>query len=954
MSEQVASESVKVLNPYGEPETIHPGELGAALKMGYSLPTPEQVKEYQDQQTYGEGIANPLKAFGAGAARGATFGLSDQALTKTGLVAPETLAGLEKYNPVASGLGEVTGVAGMLLAPELGAAGAAGEGAGAAGTAARLANPVKAVSELGKAATEAATPVAERLAGTVANPETAARAHEILSKGIAHGMGSAVEGAAYGLGQSVSEQALGDPDLNAEKVLSNVGMSAVFAGALGGMFGAASGLLPEKAAAVAQRELPGFEKPAQTELGGIADFEQTIKNSEFSQKEKEGILSGLSKRKVNSAEIEDAARFLDAPLLPGQLSDSEMVQRAQDSLLHGPPTASALKVQAIANDGFEKATGAVERAIGDGTAFSKASVGERLQESLVARFEAEHAPIKQIYDELKDYTQAIGVNETSTRRIAGNIRKLAEEHSLIKGTPEYNFIMTMADGLGQVDTLDKLKTFRTAMGRATGKDTRFVASLVKEKLDTLEENVIKRFAQTMKTPDAKAKIMGLLEQSEQAKSSYKALRDKMQEFGDILGKGKIYGPQDFIDFLNEATPEKFADRLFAKNNSRFMQFFSQNFPQEFGIMREYRLNLIRQKAVKDEAFNLREVFKQVNGLEPEIRNVLFTPGQLEAIKKAETYIKSMPKNFNPSGTSNADALRHYFEKGMTGAVLSNARDFAIDQFIKQATKFDPAQGEHVARLIKLERAAQKTTQQITQGAKAIFKTGAAAAVPIAALMPIKGDKAEKKLGEVKEHIDSVTQEPERAIDTLHGATKDLWVSAPKTSEGVQMASLRAAQFLKSKLPQQPQNKLFSPNVTPSPAEIHKFFRYYTAVEKPTSVLDHVKAGTVTPESIETLNTVYPKLYAEMKSAIMGELSERMSKGETIPYKTQLSLSMFMGQDLTPSLTPAAIQMTQSQLAAKGNDQPSQGIRPTQKGLSSLTLDTAMMTPNQNNSQRRDV
>lgn len=954
-----ATDPVKVLNPYGEPETVDPSELHSALQMGYRIPTPEEVQEFQTQQKYGEGLVNPLKAAAAGAARGATFGLSDQALTKTGLVDPQTLAGLKEANPIASTTGEVGGVLGMALAPEFGLAGAAGEGAEAAAGASRLLNPVKAVSELGSAATDAASPLAERVAGAIANPDAHAIANRMLQKGVAHGLGSAVEGAAYGLGQSVSEEALGDPDALGEKLLSNVGLSALFAGGMGGLLGATAGALPSKLGSEVPKEIPGFEKPAQTEAGAVGDFEQTIRNSGLAEKEKDGILSGLSRVKKNAGEIKGAAQALDAPVLPGMISDSEAVQRGQDALLNGPPTVSSSKMQALAQDGWEKASSAVDSAIGDGSEFSKASVGDKLRQSLISRFEGENAPIKALYDELHNYTQAVPISEKSTGAISRNVAKLIEEHSLIKGTPEYNLVQSVSDGLSQVKDLDSLKAFRTTLGRNSGPETRFVSGLIREKLDNLEESAIKRFAETMKTPDAKAKILDLINKSDEAKTAYKALREKMERFGDILGKRKIYGPQDFLDFLEETTPEKFAQKLFAKNNSEFMGFFSKEFPQEMSILRDYQLNLMRQKATKDGYLNLRALFKQVNGLEPEIRQTLFSPGQLARIKQAETYINAFPKNFNPSGSAHTLAFRDAFDVlrsgGITGAISANARDYAIEKFITHATKMDPVSGEQLGKLIRIERAAQKTAAQIASGTKKIFKTGIAAAVPVAAVSALSGDRSEKKLEKIKTELQDVTTTPEKALDVLHNSTHDLFVAAPKTASGVQMASLRAAKFLASKLPNQSPLKLLDPKSKPSPADLSKFFKYYEAVNNPTSVLDRLAHGVVTPESIEALHTVYPKLYGEMKSSVMEELTHSVSKGKHIPYRTKVGLSMFLGQDLDSSTTPASIQATQAALASQSKSAgPGGAVRPSQGGLSALTMSQAALTPNQSSSQRGDV
>lgn len=165
--------------------------------------TPEASFEPQVDEKYG-GASGEIKAALAGAARGATFGLSDLALTKTGLVDPETLEGLKQANPTASTLGEVGGTVGSFLIPGGGAVGAVSKLAGAAG---------------------------KKVAGQIAS--------KALSNIAAKTVGSAIEGAVFGAGNVVSEYALGDPDLTAQKAAAQIGLGGILGGALGTALGGA-------------------------------------------------------------------------------------------------------------------------------------------------------------------------------------------------------------------------------------------------------------------------------------------------------------------------------------------------------------------------------------------------------------------------------------------------------------------------------------------------------------------------------------------------------------------------------------------------------------------------------------------------------------------------------------------------------------------------------------------
>jgi hypothetical protein len=199
-----------------------------ALASGYKLATPENLKELENQQKFGEGVGNEVKAGALGAANAATFGAAAVGLDKTGVLPQEDQNQLTERNPIASGVGTAAGILGSSLAlPGEGAVGA-----------------VRAGSEA----------IAEHVASAL--PETASKVLN-YAKGVGtEALGSAIEGSAYGLGNSVAEGDLGDPQLNSEKIMANMGSGALIAGIIGGGVGSLKGLLPKTPVSL-EEELSG-------------------------------------------------------------------------------------------------------------------------------------------------------------------------------------------------------------------------------------------------------------------------------------------------------------------------------------------------------------------------------------------------------------------------------------------------------------------------------------------------------------------------------------------------------------------------------------------------------------------------------------------------------------------------------------------------------------------------
>ena len=176
---------------------------------------------------------SPARTFAESAASSASFGISDQILTKLNLTTPEALRERRERNKMAAVTGEIAGVVAplvtsggtSLLAKTVGKAGAA----------------VSGVSKVGVLAEKAAAKSLEKI---IKDTGKSKFAKEVIRKSIPKTAGSAVEGAFYGAGHLVSEDALERAELNAENLVSSVGAGALLGGVAGGVFGTAEALVP--------------------------------------------------------------------------------------------------------------------------------------------------------------------------------------------------------------------------------------------------------------------------------------------------------------------------------------------------------------------------------------------------------------------------------------------------------------------------------------------------------------------------------------------------------------------------------------------------------------------------------------------------------------------------------------------------------------------------------------
>jgi len=198
-------------------------------------------------------LVSAQMAMVTGSARGATFGLSDEALTSAvGLAGYALGEGYDEWKrgaaelykaqrddyPLLSAPSEIAGAVAGAFMPS----GIAGKGVGLAGKALGLASaPARAGAALGGRAAAGLG-----LRGTTL-------ASRIAAGAVRAGVGGAIEGAASGAGRELSEAVLEQRELTAEKLLAGAGWGALMGGTIGAGVGGAGTAAGEAASAALAR-----------------------------------------------------------------------------------------------------------------------------------------------------------------------------------------------------------------------------------------------------------------------------------------------------------------------------------------------------------------------------------------------------------------------------------------------------------------------------------------------------------------------------------------------------------------------------------------------------------------------------------------------------------------------------------------------------------------------------
>ncbi len=459
-----------------------------------------------------------------------------------------------------------------------------------------------------------------------------------------------------------------------------------------------------------------------------------------------------------------------------------------------------------------------------------------------------------------------------------------------------------------------------------------MASLVSDKLKQLEEDSIEKFAKlSAVTAEDKAIAEGLTLARKEADAAYKPFIQKLQKLSKALGKENIGGTQGAIQFISNLTPEQVTTRLFSKNNSQFLKFFEKEFPEQAMQMRAYQKGVLREAATKEGVLSPKDLFNRINKLEPEIQQSIFTKDELTKLAGAETYLRSFPKNHNPSGTSHMDHIRDYFTSPVKTAG-ANVRDYAMDKFIR--TFGASPEAKQAMELGQATVSGDKTT---AKAIKSLLSDTKESSVP-----PVSPASRSK----LSSMVDAYQADPSRMLSV--GDNNPV----PQYAQAFATTAARAVQYLSTLKPNTTPANPLDAKPRPSSTQTAAYNRALDIAQQPLTILSRMKQGTLTPQDVQTLKAIYPAVYQNLSQKLMGQVMDSVNKGKSIPYSTRLQMSLFLGQPLDSTMTQPAIAAMQAKPMAKSSQDTLQQPAPKKSTSGLDKLGAGAATPLQTRESHR--
>jgi len=904
---QIPNKDYEFESPEGEKYSVGAKGFLDAVNQGWKYRDNTVKREEEMESKYGSQTA---KALLYGGARGLTFGLSDVALTKTGIESEEALSEIKSRNEAASVGSEILAT----VAPVILSGGTSLIAKGASKTLPALIETVAA--KAGKRAAENVT-------------------SQVAKKALALGVEGAVEGGVVGLGQAISEAALGDAEFNAESVLTKVGTGALTGGFLGGSLGV-GGHYGSKAFGAGKKAI---QRKLVNQIDGDSAFKKAvIEQLDNADAMDDGLLA------LKDPEIQRIKEmYPDAPVTKGMESALKPIKNVENYLYDAPTlqgesireSAKNLSdyVEKNVNDIFSGAKEASKEETGDlirqtfftnineprqkGAAFYNDMMGEFggvpvaqrhrtelsniIKNSDAYRIGSEGSDIKRVLGIVDDQSallakhaedlELLGLNKRQIKEIrkdGGVTAKMNKElnEAGINLKEFNNTLARQAVDLPKTNlTLRQIKNLQQdiqASAKVAKGAERQLLNEASDKLRSMQDSII-RDAVGGKGPAAEQIVKGLDAANKDYVQAYKA----KEEIAELFGvKGKDF--DSVLEKLESMSALDLEKKFLNIKKSDKANAVLDKYP-EIGklVLANRQASLLKKHMVQGGSeINYTGLKKDLLKMDAEERAIFFGGDAKQEKRMIDmlTLYERRPKTLNPSGTDIRKELREMLspknqvQNWMLGEVYKGNDSF----FGKMVNKVMP-------NLSGIENAANSTKNKVSKSIADFIK----ATKPGVSKGVLEGI-SEKDIRKASKLYNDVQTNPQSVIDDFNKNNASLMEAAPETYQYAQNKIIAGVQFLQSKSPQVDQEYMYQ-NREPSRAEMIAFSDYVEAVEDPNMIFKQISEGYINPRTVEALKVVYPKIYQSL-------VSEFIARKPKILSRTQMTEAQkLLGSRVMPAM-----------------------------------------------------
>lgn len=840
-----------------------------------------QQQQQTDQSQYSSPIEQ-VKTAAEGAAEGLAGFVAPAIETGLGISTPEAIRGRKEANPWIHGGAEVAGFgAGMFL------------GTGEAAV----------LAKAGSAAT--------KLAGLAEGTAGASKAFKIGSAAVK----AATETAIMTGSDETSKMILQDPNTSAESAITNVGLSAAMGGVGGALItGAVSPLWKATVGPKVQEGLEMFHNRVNGAAVGVKDQ----------------IMGALQTLGIDIA-----------PELGSAMSDNSRAQQFGSDLMKG----GNKKFVGLVDDTKKKINDSIQAAIpvplDEAAHFSAAEEGTSLLDTFKKEDGEKFEPVKQALDKRNEQAAPIQISDMARENQRNAMLELGlSENGPGANSPYYKLYEDAGQRMLDTETIGQVDKWKSEMGgdirEAWRKGEENKAKALQNIFDHTSDFQQSQITDAMTNP-ANAKLAHsdtslneLIQQRMGANSSYREYAKMQNDLTNHLNVGDFKGRGALDKKLTEKlTPEQVLKKFSIRNNADFAPFMQQHYPETFAKMQQNETRNFLKSSVSvnpmsgETELNLKKLNKSIEMAQkgsPELLNTALSPQAIQRIQAANVIHINLPDAKNAKGLSGLAkvvsaipssalaAVGYMTGHGpIAGGLLKYTAEH-LGQVVPEASKLAylsmlrseaPASAEGFKAAYSYFNHVFKGQQLLMKGAQSVFSGSMPSAVA-----------SQDNLDKLDKQVTSFAKNPQPFVDGQQNSNLGVYASDHHMAASATMT--RALQYCNQIKPKMVQNSALDNDIPPSKFDTYRYNRCLEIAHNPNTLFDHIRNGTLQTTDIQDIGTMYPGVYKQMQANLMNEVTKLRSEGKPVPLRVQQSMSLFMGQAMNTSMTPASIMAAQPQ------------------------------------------
>ncbi len=688
-----------------------------------------------------------------------------------------------------------------------------------------------------------------------------------------------------------------------------------------------------------------------------------------------------------------------APEVRAGLSSDPEIQNMFKALEQSDTTKSGQKLQQSMEAFREEAGATMSRALGKSVdeipgkgEIDKYTTGRKIGDTLASEYHAQVDPLAKEYEALRarngdtqlvpdrvsavkpDYSNPYMPSSGKTVTHPGTVSQLSDK-IMMKAQEEGWTALPKSDIMREIhsimrvlpkqETLNDLGKLAEAVGAQMQKDKLGngplfrAGGIIKSILRESEADVIAR-----KLGDEAPGLLNRFKAVRQAYKEQAELKDALDS--RLHAGGSTAGYAKSIREMAQTDGESVLRRLSGVNDADVLDLLQKKFPETAKLVREYHINNVLSAAKEGDTIKGERLVKALysKSMSPQLRDMIAPPealAKVNAVGQLLEQFNKMPHNFSNTartmdklfqyvpGSATAIAAMLLGHNPLTGAVVGgitkmlgkDVPDAVRLGLLKFLGSDKPIEAGAFKSMVESIHNTIKGESLVSTATKNIFKTGRKVLPESYAPSSSDLDKLDKSLKKLQvndqpltevaqgmqhympDHAGAAGQVASRAVNYLNGIRPDTTPKAPLDSK-------------------------------PQPNDVEKasYNKALKIAQAPLTVLEKIQNGNITPKDVAHLQNMYPNLYDKLVQSLSNNMIEAVHKGQIIPYKTRIGLSMFMAQPLDSTMQPMSIIAAQPKPSVPP-PQPQGGKPPTGKAATSLQkLPNMYKTPGQSAAEDR--